>query len=145
LLTKVLANIFQNIILKTIHQNQYGFLKSISTHDCLASAFEYLHICHCSKKELVILRLDFKKVFDKIEHEVIIKVMEHKRFPEKWITWIRAILSSGTSSIILNGVLGKVFHCKRGVIQGDPLSPFYLFSLQIYYNQLLTRLKTGGS
>jgi hypothetical protein len=34
----------------------------------------------------VILKLDFEKGFDKIEHEVIINVMEHKGFPEKWIS-----------------------------------------------------------
>lgn len=28
-----------------------------------------------------------------------------------------------TSSILLNGVPGKFFHCKRGVRQGNPLSP----------------------
>ena len=35
---------------------------------------------------------------------------------------------SGTSAILLNGVPGKVFHCRLGVRQGDPLSPL-LFNL----------------
>lgn len=36
-------------------------------------------ICHKSKMELVILKLDF----DKVEHEVIMRVMEQKGSPER--------------------------------------------------------------
>jgi hypothetical protein len=36
LITKILANRMQSVILKVIHQNQYGFIKNRSIQDCLA-------------------------------------------------------------------------------------------------------------
>jgi hypothetical protein len=47
-------------------------LKSISIQDCLAWAFEYIHKCKQSKKHLLILKLDFAKAFDTVEHNAIL-------------------------------------------------------------------------
>jgi hypothetical protein len=141
LLTKLLADRLQKVITSLVHANQYGFIKSRSIQDCLAWAFEFIHLCKSRKKEAVILKLDFEKAFDKIEHQAILHMLQSKGFGPKWIGWIKNILDSGTSSVLLNGVPGKVFQCKRGVRQGDPLSPllFVLTAdlLQSLVNQAL--------
>jgi hypothetical protein len=123
LITKLLAKRLQKVIMKLIHANQYGFIKERSIQDYLGWAFQYLYLCHASKREIITLKLDFEKAFDKVEHHVILDMLQKKGFSAKWISWIKNILNSGTSQVLLNGVPGKTTHCRRGVRQGDLLSP----------------------
>jgi len=123
IITKLLADRLQTKIIPLVHTNQYGFIKTRTIQDCLAWAYEYIYPCQHSKREIVILKLDFTKAFDTIEHNTIIQMMSHLGFGDKWLDWIQRILASGTSSILLNGVPGNHFHCRHGVRQGDPLSP----------------------
>ena len=127
LLTKILADRLQQVILQLIHRYQYDFIRSRTIHDCLAWCFEFIHQCHQSRREIVILKLDFEKAFDTVEHNTILSVMQHMGFPDTWIHWIRLIFSSGTSAVLLNGVPRKNFVAKE-VYDRVILSPYCCLS-----------------
>jgi hypothetical protein len=55
-------------------------------------------------------------------------MLKHLGFGDIWINWIRCILNSSRTSVLLSGVPGKKIHCKRGVRQGGPLSPLIFAS-----------------
>jgi hypothetical protein len=138
-ITKLLANRLQKEIIPMLHQNQYGFIKGKTIHDCLGWAFEYLHLCHISKKPIIIMKIDFEQAFDKVEFNAIIAMCKALGIGPRFLSWITNILHSASTSVLLNGFPGKKIFYKRGVRQGDPLSPLLFVAtaelLQYIINQ----------
>jgi hypothetical protein len=90
-ITKLLANKLQKEIIPMQHQNQYGFIKGKTIHDCLGWAFEYLHLCHLSKKPIIIMKIDFEQAFDKVEFNAIIAMCKALGIGPRFLSWIRNI------------------------------------------------------
>jgi hypothetical protein len=43
IITKLLGDRLQSVIISLVHQNQYGLIKMRTIQDCLAWTFEYIH------------------------------------------------------------------------------------------------------
>ncbi|WMV58068.1 hypothetical protein MTR67_051453 [Solanum verrucosum] len=91
------------------------------------------------------LKVDLRKAYDTLEWGVIRKLLIDMGFPAKFIHWIITHVSIVSYSLMLNGGLTPPFIAKRGIRQGDPMSP-YLFVLAMeYLGRKLNQLARNGN
>lgn len=88
--------------------------------------------------------MDIAKAFDTIEWSFLLKVLKQFGFNEKFCNWINAILQSANLSIAINGKQHGFFKCKRGVRQGEPLSPLIFCLAEDVLSRSITRLVEQG-
>jgi hypothetical protein len=77
------------------------------------------------KREGVILKLDFEKAYDKISWSFLFEAMKQRGCCETWCNWIKRVVNSGTLSVKINDSMGSYFKSRKGVRQGDPISPAF--------------------
>lgn len=141
LITKVLANRLANVINLLVDKAQVGFLRNRFILDNVAIAQEVISEIHDKKLEGILLKIDFEKAYDKVNWDFLLELLKARGFSLRWIGWINACLRTGVSSVLVNGIEGRKFVCKRGLRQGDPLSPLLFVLVADVFARMLLRSK----
>jgi hypothetical protein len=120
-MTKVLAVRVSPFMNELVQPNQSAFIKGRAIHDNFRSVQSSAKLLHTHKRPCVLLKIDIAKAFDTVSWPFLIELLASMGFSCCWTNWISALLSIGSSRILLNGSPRQGICHARGLRQGDPL------------------------
>nr|KAJ0184913.1 hypothetical protein LSAT_V11C900471370 [Lactuca sativa] len=144
IIAKVLAERLKRYIPQVVSHTQTTFIKDRNILDGPLIINEVISWLRKSKSKAFLFKVDFEKAFDCLNWKYLDSVMAQMNFGQKWRKWIFGCLSSARASVIINGSASKEFPLRRGVRQGDPLSPFLFILVAEGLNIALEEAKEQG-
>jgi hypothetical protein len=76
------------------------------------------------KDKCLFFKVDFERAYDTVHWNFLEFMMLRIGFVEGWCRWIRACVFQSSMSVLVNGSPIEHFSVGKGLMQGDPLSPF---------------------
>ena len=117
--SKSIARRICKVLPTIIHSDQCAYVEDRLISDALRTIDDVMWCTKMNKIPGWLVGIDFQKVFDSVNVELLIMALEGFNFGQTFIKWIRTFYNGAKSSVINNGFTSHYFDLQRGARQGD--------------------------
>jgi hypothetical protein len=142
IIAKILASRLAPILMDVINPAQAAFIQKRNMSDNIYLVQELVRK-YCRKRisPRCMIKIDLLKAYDLVEWSFLEEILAGLCFPDKFIRWVMQCVGTTSFSIVINGSTHGHFEGRRGLRQGDPLSPFLFVICLEYFSRSLSSLK----
>jgi hypothetical protein len=144
IITKVLASRLADKLPSLVSQCQSAFVKGRCIHDNFILVQQTTKALHRQKDPRVLLKLDISKAFDLVSWPFLLEVLKHLGFGPFWCNLLSKMLKSSSTRVLVNGEPTDLICHRRGLRQGDPLSPMMFILAMDVMNSLISKANDQG-
>ena len=108
---------------QVLFKNQFGFRKKCSTSHSLIEITEKIRESIDSGKYGCGIFIDLKKAFDTVNHEILLRKLEHYGIRGSILKWFESYLTGRKQYVFYNGESSDIKSVTCGVPQGSVLGP----------------------
>ncbi|XP_062103589.1 uncharacterized protein LOC133814674 [Humulus lupulus] len=141
-ISKMICFRLAKVLPMIIHQDQGAFIQNRQLAHNILILQDILH--GYSRKNIsprCVIKIDLSKAYDSVDWKFMEDILNVFCFPRKFVQWIMNCLTGTSYTLLFNGRLQGSFEGKKGLRQGDLISPL-LFVLAMEY---LTRILSQAS
>jgi hypothetical protein len=135
--------------------SQYGFRKNRGTMDNMFISREIAYSARDKGVNLFKCYVDLTKAYDKVNRDLLWKILKLRGFPPNIINLIKGLLVGSMAHLRLDGILHDPFELLRGLKQGSVFSPILfniffgaiieIFRLRVVHLGVSLDVKLGGN
>ncbi|XP_050217541.1 uncharacterized protein LOC126668378 [Mercurialis annua] len=144
-ISKVLARRLSRVIGKIVNPCQSAFVPGRCISDNIVLAHEIVRNYHRGKDNACAIKVDIQKAYDTVAWDFIEEILIGFRFPRKFTTLVMTCIRTAMFSIMVNGESVGFFPGKKGLRQGDPISPLIFILCMEFFSRIMQNSTKEGS